>query len=203
MDPLDPVPAVDVAAVVSLLRSRALTVGCAESLTAGLVAARLADVPGASAVLRGGVVAYATDVKAGVLGVDQALLDARGPVDEDVALAMAAGAARLLGADVGVATTGVAGPGPADGVAAGTVVLAVAGPDGASVGGAVLGSGADAPGEGASSEGVLVRRVHLGGDRVRVREASVRCALALLARWAEPGGASSRRPGERQGRGGR
>ena len=168
---------VDLVALVGLLRSRALTVACAESLTAGLVAARLADAPGASAVLRGGVVAYATDVKAGVLGVDEGLLGARGPVDEDVALAMAAGAARLLGADVGVATTGVAGPGPADGVAAGTVVLAVAGR-----GGGARGVGAGAPGQGA-----LVRRVHLGGDRSQVREASVRSALALLARWVGPG----------------
>lgn len=156
----------DAVALVAALAARGTTVACAESLTAGLVAARLADVPGVSAVLRGGVVAYATDAKASVLGVDADLLARRGPVDEDVALSMAAGAARLLGADVGVATTGVAGPGPCDGLAAGTVVVAVSGP---------VGSG-----------GCLVRRLHLEGDRARVRTATVDEALTLLARWAGP-----------------
>lgn len=153
-------------AVVAALAARGATVACAESLTAGLVAARLADVAGASAVLRGGVVAYATEVKASVLGVDAVLLAERGPVDEDVALAMAAGAARLLHADVGVATTGVAGPGPSDGLAAGTVVVAVSGPVG--------------PG------GAQVRRLHLEGDRAQVRAATVDAVLTLLARWAAP-----------------
>ncbi len=101
-----------------------LTVAVAESLTAGAVCARIADVPGASLVLRGGVVAYATDVKAGLLGVPDLLLAQRGPVDPDVAVAMADGVRRRLGADIGAATTGVAGPGPADGHDPGTVYIA-------------------------------------------------------------------------------
>ncbi|MFP5346386.1 MAG: CinA family protein, partial [Actinomycetes bacterium] len=78
--------------VVRLARSAGLTVGVAESLTAGLVSARLAEVPGASTVLRGGVVAYATDLKTSLLDVPAELVSARGPVDPDVAVAMTAGA---------------------------------------------------------------------------------------------------------------
>ena len=93
----------------------ARTVAVAESLTGGLVVAALVGVPGASKVVRGGVVAYMSDVKAAVLGVDADLLARRGAVDRDVALAMARGVAERLGADYGVATTGVAGPDPQDG----------------------------------------------------------------------------------------
>ncbi|NMR19532.1 CinA family protein [Cellulomonas fimi] len=107
------------------------TVGTAESLTGGLVASALVEVPGASRVFRGGVVAYATDLKASMLGVDAELLAARGAVDPAVAEAMAHGARDLLGADVGLATTGVAGPDPQDGAQAGTVHVAVATPSGA------------------------------------------------------------------------
>ncbi|WP_233548719.1 CinA family protein [Galactobacter valiniphilus] len=103
-----------------------LTVATAESLTAGLVAATIADVPGASAVLRGGVVSYAVEVKASVLGVDAAWLAEHGPVDPRVAEEMAAGAARVCDADLGVSTTGVAGPEPHGGRAVGTVYLGVA-----------------------------------------------------------------------------
>lgn len=88
------------------------TLGVAESLTGGLLADAFVQVPGASAVFRGGIVAYATDMKTALLGVDEALLAAQGPVDGQVALAMAWGAARQLRADVGLATTGVAGPEP-------------------------------------------------------------------------------------------
>ncbi len=145
--------------VVAALRASGLTVATAESLTAGQVSAALADVPGASDVLRGGVVAYATDVKASVLGVDAAHLEGTGPVDAGVAIAMARGAARLLRADLGVATTGVAGPGPHDGHPAGTVFVAVA-----------------APGEGpARSEGLA-----LPGDRAAVRASATAAALRLL-----------------------
>lgn len=114
-------------AVVHELISRHLTVSCAESLTGGAVCARIVDVPGSSETFRGGVVTYATDTKASVLGVDTAQLAATGPVDRRVACQMARGVARLMGADIGVATTGVAGPGPADGYAAGTVWIAIAG----------------------------------------------------------------------------
>jgi nicotinamide-nucleotide amidase len=148
--------------VVGLLREAGLTVATAESLTAGLVSARLADVPGASDVLRGGVVSYATAVKSSVLGVPADLLERTGPVHRAVAEAMAAGAARLLGADVGVATTGVAGPGPHDGHPAGTVVVAVCGP-----------------------AGLAAEVLRLPGDRAAVREGAVRGALDLLTRVLE------------------
>ena len=108
--------------------SRGLTLATGESLTAGLVSATLAEVPGCSAVLRGGVVAYQPDVKADLLGVPQEAL-AQGIVSEQVALALAQGAARVLGADIGIGTTGVAGPDPHDGQPVGTVWIAVSAPD--------------------------------------------------------------------------
>ncbi|MEH3075467.1 MAG: nicotinamide-nucleotide amidohydrolase family protein [Quadrisphaera sp.] len=145
--------------VVEALREAHLTVATAESLTAGLVSARLADVPGASDVLRGGVVSYATDVKSSVLGVSSDQLERTGPVHRAVAEAMASGVTRLLGADVGVATTGVAGPGPHDGHPAGTVVVAVS-----------------------TADGVSAEVLRLPGDRAAVREGAVRGALDLLAR---------------------
>ena len=118
--------AADLAATaVSLLAARQLTVGAAESLTGGLVTAVLTTVPGSSAVVRGGIVAYAADVKNTLLGVDADLLARVGTVHQDVALAMASGARERLGAAVGVATTGVAGPDPADGQPVGTVHIAV------------------------------------------------------------------------------
>ena len=144
--------------VVGRLREAGLTVATAESLTGGLVAAALTDVPGASAVVRGGVVAYATDLKASVLGVDRGLLARRGAVDPDVAGQMAAGVRRALGADVGVATTGVAGPDPADGRPVGTVFVAVV-----------------------HDGGTAVREHAFTGSRTGIRAASVAAALDLLA----------------------
>jgi nicotinamide-nucleotide amidase len=105
---------------------RGVTVATAESLTAGMVAAVLADTPGASAMLQGGVVSYNNTVKRDVLGVPQELLDAVGSVDEAVAAAMAEGARRVCGADLAVSTTGVAGPDAHDGKAVGTVFVGVA-----------------------------------------------------------------------------
>ena len=137
---------------------RGLSLATAESLTAGLVCARLADVPGASGALRGGVVAYATELKRDLLDVPGDLLAREGPVHPDVALAMAVGVRRRLAADVGVATTGVAGPGPADGHPAGTAYAAVVGPVGA-----------------------RVLPLHLPGDREAVRAATAHAALELLA----------------------
>ena len=102
------------------------TVATAESLTAGMVAAVLADTPGASGRLQGGVVAYQNTVKSGVLKVSPELLDAVGSVDGDVAAAMAEGARTVLGADIGIATTGVAGPEEHDGKPVGTVFIGVA-----------------------------------------------------------------------------
>ena len=113
------------AAAIGLLVAGGLTIAMAESLTGGLVTAALTTVPGASAVVRGGIVAYAADLKNALLGVDAELLARVGAVDGDVALAMARGARERLEASVGVATTGVAGPDPADGQPVGTVHIAV------------------------------------------------------------------------------
>ena len=129
---------------------RGMTLAIAESLTGGQVASSLVEVPGASHVLVGAVVAYATRIKAQVLGVDAAHLERTGPVDRDVALQMAHGVRRLLGADLGLATTGVAGPGPADGHPAGTVHIAVVAP-----------------------WGQRHCELHLSGDRSQIRRATV------------------------------
>ena len=142
--------------LLAALGSRGWSLAVAESLTGGLVSATLVDVPGASSVLRGAVVAYATDLKATLLDVDRALLDARGAVDPDVAGAMARGVRARLGADVGLATTGVAGPDPQDGQPPGTVHVAVCTPD-----------------------GTTVRSLLLAGDRAQVRARSVEAVLAL------------------------
>ena len=96
--------------ILARLRARGHTVAVAESLTGGLVAAALTDIPGASASFRGGVVTYATELKAALLGVDPVMLARHGAVYAPVAAAMAAGVRQRLGATFGVATTGVAGP---------------------------------------------------------------------------------------------
>ena len=143
------------AAVAAVLVPRRLTLGLAESLTGGLVASRLVNVPGASAWFRGSVVSYAPDVKHALLGVPE------GPVvTEAAARAMAEGARRVLKADVGLALTGVAGPDDQDRVAPGTVIVGLA-----------------LPGQGAES---LV--IHLPGDRERVRQYAAISALDLLRR---------------------
>jgi nicotinamide-nucleotide amidase len=142
------------AVVLRLCAERGLTLGTAESVTGGLVAARLTDVAGASRVFRGSVVAYASEVKHTVLGVPE------GPVvTDEAARAMALGACRVLGCDAAVATTGVAGPDPQEGVRPGTVFLGVA-----------------LDGE---AEAVMVR---LPGDRQRVRQFSTISVLDLLRR---------------------
>ena len=102
--------------VVALMQSQGLTLALAESVTGGLIAARLTDVPGASKVLRGAVVPYDREIKTGVLGAPDV-----NAVSSEMALAMAEGACRVLGADVGLATTGAAGPDPHEGAEAGTV----------------------------------------------------------------------------------
>ena len=113
------------------LRARGLTLGTAESCTGGLIAKRLTDVSGASAVFKGGVVSYTNEVKAGVLGVSRALLDEKGAVCAEVAKEMAQGAGKVLGCDVAVSVTGVAGPDPDDrGNPVGLVFTALATPDG-------------------------------------------------------------------------
>ena len=117
------------ASLLRALATRDWSVAAAESLTGGRVTARLVDVPGASAHVRGGIVAYATDLKTSALGVEADLLAARGAVDPTVAEQMAHGVRRVLRADVGLATTGVAGPDPQDGHPVGTVYIAVATPE--------------------------------------------------------------------------
>jgi nicotinamide-nucleotide amidase len=111
---------------------RGVTVATAESLTAGMVTAMLADTPGASAILRGGVVSYSNAVKRDVLHVPEELLDAVGSVDGDVAAAMAKGARSACGADLAVSTTGVAGPDEHDGKPVGTVYIGIATAQGSS-----------------------------------------------------------------------
>ncbi|MCF3964005.1 CinA family protein [Streptomyces fuscigenes] len=148
----------EAASVVARLTALGGTLAVAESLTGGLVAAAVTSVPGASRVLRGSVTAYATELKRDVLGVDGELLAERGAVDPDVARSMAAGVRRVLGADWGVATTGVAGPDRQDGHPVGTVHVAVAGPRGEE----------------------KVRSLRLNGGRADIRKESVRSVLALL-----------------------
>ena len=94
----------------ALLRARGWSVATAETCTGGLVAHRLISVPGSSAYVRGGVVAYANEVKTGLLAIDPALIARHGVVSPACALALAQAARRALGADVGLATTGIAGP---------------------------------------------------------------------------------------------
>lgn len=144
------------ARIVRHLTKAGETVACAESLTAGLVSATIADTPGASVVLRGAVVAYAADLKVALLDVPEALVTARGTVDPEVAVTMAEGVRRRMGATWGVSTTGVAGPGPAEGKPAGTVHVAVAGPS-----------------------GTVTRELGLKGSRDEVRRAATAAALDL------------------------
>nr|WP_203669245.1 nicotinamide-nucleotide amidohydrolase family protein [Cellulomonas pakistanensis] len=148
--------------MLAALRGRGWTVGTAESLTGGRVAAALVDVPGASRSLRGGVVAYATDVKGSVLGVDADLLAEHGAVHPEVARQMAERVRGVVGSDVGLATTGVAGPDQQDGHSPGTVHVAVATP-----------------------ERTVVRTLALEGDRDAIRAATcdavLREALSAVA----------------------
>jgi nicotinamide-nucleotide amidase len=148
---------VNAAEVVRALIARAQTVATAESLTAGLVCASLTDVPGSSAAVRGGLIVYATELKAKLAGVDPELLARTGAVHPDVATQLAAGAKTRCGADWGIGLTGVAGPDPQDGVAPGTVFIGLAGP------GVVTG-----------------RAFRFEGGRAAVRAASVAAALDLL-----------------------
>ncbi|MFD0057837.1 CinA family protein [Streptomyces sp. NPDC127168] len=153
--------------VVRLLTVRGETLAVAESLTGGMVASEITSVPGASKAFRGSVTAYATELKREILGVDASLLASRGAVDAQVAAQMAAGARKILGADWGIATTGVAGPDAQDGQPVGTVFVALDGPSGADDG---------------SACGGKVEALRLNGDRAEIRMESVRSVLALLLR---------------------
>jgi nicotinamide-nucleotide amidase len=144
--------------LVELIKRRGETLATAESLTGGLVGAALTDVPGVSAIYRGGVIVYATELKAKLAGVPEDLLAAVGPVHPDTAAALASGVRERLDATYGLATTGVAGPDPQAGVAAGTVYVAAAGPG-----------------------SVQVRKLQLSGDRAAIRRGSVHAVLELAA----------------------
>jgi nicotinamide-nucleotide amidase len=157
----DPAPATagDAARVVAALSERGLTLAVAESLTGGMVMAAITEVPGASAVLRGGPVVYATDTKSTALDVDADLLNAMGPVDPEVASAMASSVRQLWQADIGLATTGVAGPDPQAGHPPGEVYVAVS-----------------------DAQGSVVHRFDLAaeGGRGSIRERTVGLALAAV-----------------------
>lgn len=144
-------------AAIEALRLAGASVATAESLTGGLLCATLVDVPGASDVVKGGVVAYAVEAKCEVLDVDPDLVEKYGTVSDEVAAAMAAGAAKILDATWGLATTGVAGPAPSEGQPVGTVHVAVTGPS-----------------------GTTTRELALQGDRRLVREQTVDAVLSLL-----------------------
>jgi nicotinamide-nucleotide amidase len=143
--------------VVGAARDRSRTIATAESLTAGLLASTLAEVPGCSAVLRGGVIAYATDVKEHLLGVDGALL--AHVVSGEVAASLAERACAVLAADLGVGTTGVAGPDPLDGQPPGTVWIAV---------------------HDTRAGRTSIRRLDLAGDRAAIRVGTVHACLSLM-----------------------
>ncbi|WP_370524247.1 CinA family protein [Cellulomonas sp. APG4] len=171
MNPLLPAHGVTAAErLVAALVAGRLTVAVAESLTGGSVCDALVAVPGASRCVRGAVVAYATDLKARLLGVDAGLLARVGAVHAEVAAAMARGVRDELGADVGLATTGVAGPDPQDGHEPGTFHVAVCGPDG------VVGTVTRRPGPGD-------RRLSRADVRASARDA----VLALALERLEPG----------------
>ena len=144
------------ARIVSELGERGQTLATAESLTGGMLGAAITAIPGASAVYRGGIVAYATELKTVLLGVPADLLARHGPVHPDVAAAMAAGARDRLGASWGLATTGVAGPDPVAGLPPGTVHI------------------------GASAGVPVTRALALAGGRNDVRRDTVGEALKLL-----------------------
>jgi nicotinamide-nucleotide amidase len=141
-----------------LLLGRGETVAVAESLTGGLTSAALTTSPGSSATFRGGVVVYATDLKALLADVPLQLLAERGAVDPQVAAALASGARRRLGSTWGLGLTGVAGPDPQDGKPVGTVHIGLA----------------------AARGEPQVRSQQLAGDRDAIRRAAVEAALSML-----------------------
>ena len=144
--------------LVAHLAGAGRSVATAESLTGGLLGATITDVPGSSRVFRGGVVAYASDVKQSLLGVPADLVAAHGVVSGECAEAMARAVRDLLSATYGVATTGVAGPDPQEGHPAGTVWIAVA-----------------------ADGWAQARRLALTGSRAEVREQTCAAAIALVS----------------------
>ncbi|WP_439956290.1 CinA family protein [Nocardia mikamii] len=156
-DPLSAVP--EAVELVATLTRTGQTVATAESLTAGLLAATIAGVPGASVVLRGGLIVYATDLKHRLAGVSEHTLAADGPVAAGTAEQLAVGARAECEADWGIGLTGVAGPDAQNGCPVGTVFLGLSGPG-----------------------GTEVMRLQLAGDRWTIRMNAVRTAVAELLR---------------------
>ncbi len=151
-----------------------LTVATAESCTGGRVGDVLTDVAGSSGYVRGGIIAYADDIKAGLLDVPAEMIRAHGAVSAQVARAMATGARARCGADLAVAVTGIAGPGGATpGKPVGLTYMAVAGPG-----------------------GVTVQRHAWEGDREDNKQASTRAALSLLLVSAEEAARSAPTAGQ-------
>lgn len=149
-------PATSAQRLVASLRDRGLTIATAESLTAGLISATIADVPGASAVLRGGLAAYTNDVKQDCLSIDPDLIERYGAISPECAEAMAYQARRVFRADMAVAATGVAGPEEQESRPVGTVFVAVA-----------------------TATELQTARLSFSGNRRAVRQATVEAALSL------------------------
>ena len=139
---------------VKLLQQLGMTVSCAESCTGGLVAKRITDVPGASEVFPGGVVSYSNRVKSGLLGVSEELLKTTGAVSESCAALMSKGVRALMGTDIGISTTGYAGP---DGEEVGLVYIAYS-----------------------DDLHTVVRRLQLEGNRKHIRSQAANAALSLM-----------------------
>lgn len=157
----DPLVSDEARSLIADLTVRRQTVATAESLTAGLLAATLAGVPGASAVLLGGLVTYTEATKIALAGVAPELLADVGPVAAPTARALAVGAQQRCGATWGVGLTGAAGPEPHGGHPVGTVFLGLAGPPG-------------------SSDGCHVHELHVSGSRWDIRRAAVHEAIVRL-----------------------
>lgn len=144
-------------ALIRGLQAQGLTVATCESLTGGMICAALVDVPGASRVVRGGLITYQTDTKSLLAGVDTGLIETHGVVSAEVARAMAAGARDALHADIAVSATGMASPGEIGDPPAGTVFVGLA-----------------------SATGVQAVELHLTGDRQAVRQQTVDAAIKLI-----------------------
>jgi len=148
--------------IVAQLTQKSLTIATAESLTAGMLSSTIADVPGASAVLQGGIVAYNNTVKHRLLDVSADILAARGAVDAETAREMARGARKRFNSDLGIATTGVAGPDPSEGKAVGIVFIALATP-----------------------HETTAKLLRFDGNRDHIRRSTVAASLQLVAEWLE------------------
>lgn len=144
-------------ALIRGLQAQGLTVATCESLTGGMICAALVDVPGASRVVRGGLITYQTDTKSLLAGVDTGLIETHGVVSAEVARAMASGARDALHADIAVSATGMASPGEISDPPAGTVFVGLA-----------------------SATGVQAVELHLAGDRQAVRQQTVDTAIKLI-----------------------